>query len=184
MRPLHPDSIYIRMCCRRWTLQSIPGHLNWHLTSHRYTAALQSAQIPHPWPNCNVKLRDRNQSYFCSNWKKFFLFACFPAQECWWLRGGGWPTTPEGGGDVTWSLLAPAPGAIGLYYILRKGIAIWVFGCSFGFLILPCSVGRGPAWSTSKATRSRWSPRSSSQGRTGKNIFCLRCSINVAINVT
>ena len=118
MRPLHPDSKYMRMCCRRSTLQSIPGHLNWHLTSHRYTAALQSAQIPHPWPNCNVKLRDRNQSYFCSNWKKFFLFACFPAQECWWLRGGGWTSTPEGGGDVTWPLLAPAPGAIGLYFML------------------------------------------------------------------
>ena len=63
--------IYMRMCCRRWTLQSIPGHLNWHLTSHRYTAALQSAQIPHPWPKCNVKLRDRNESYFCSNCKSF-----------------------------------------------------------------------------------------------------------------
>ena len=69
MRPLHPDIQYInmRMCCRRWTLQSIPGHLNWHLTSHRYTAALQSAQIAHPWPKCNVKLHDRHESYFCSN---------------------------------------------------------------------------------------------------------------------
>ena len=118
---------------------------------------------------------------FLQQLKKFFLFACFPAQECWWLRGGGWTSTPEGGGDVTWPLLAPAPGAIGLCQILRKDIAVWVFGWSFGYLTLPCSVGRGPAWSTSKATQSRLSPRSSSQGRTGRNIFLFLGEALVAV---
>ena len=172
MRPLHPDRQYIH----EDVLQTLDIAI--HPWSPKLTSDL--AQIhsctsisPNSPPLTKMQCEiARSQSeLFLQQLKKFFLFACFPAQECWWLRGDGWPTTPEGGDNVTWPFLAPAPGAIGLCQILRKDIAVWVFGCSFGFLTLPCSVGRGPAWSTSKATPSRWSPRSSSQGRTGTGSY-------------